>query len=246
MIRIGQGAVSRNTRSGIHVIALLVVMLCGVLESSAQLPSDCREFETPMGIDAGRASAALRAQDWRERSKAVRCLSASERAAELLAVVANDADPRVKRTALYSMGERGVFADIYARLLDDEDSLVRSVAARYAYLSGGSSVDGLRGIATDSSAAQEQRILALQSLEKLGATALPARAYLAQLLNSTERSIRIATVKALGQMGEGAQDVLPVLEARLSQTARDSREAAWLRETIVRIQPSRLGDIGNS
>lgn len=246
MIRIEQGAVSWKTRCGIQMVALLLLNLYAVTESSAQLPSDCREFETPMGIDAGRASAALRARDWRQRSKAVRCLSASERAAELLAVVASDSDPRVKRTALYTMGERGVFADIYARLLDDEDILVRSVAARYGYLSGAAAVDGLRGIATDKAAPQEQRILALQSLEKLGATALSARAYLAQLLNNTDRSIRIAALKALGQMGEGAQDVLPVLEARLGRTARDSREAAWLRETIVRIQPSRLGDVGRS
>lgn len=212
----------------------------GGLSSGATLPSECREFETPLGLDIGRALRVMRSTDWRMRSKVVRCISFLSQADELLRSVAKDADPRVRRTALFALGEKLVVSPFYAQLLADPDPLVRSLAARYAHLSGVLAVDGLVSIASDKKALLEQRVLAIEGIARLAQQALSVRTSLSGLVSDKEPAIRIAAIKAIGSMGKGAKDVLPSLERRLAMVSPTSLEAAWLKESIVRLDPTRL------
>jgi hypothetical protein len=235
MDRVGKGNYVMKLTASLVLSLVLLAPVC----LAAEVPQECREYQTPLGLDAGRISRGLRSDDWRARSRAVRCLTLTEQAAELISPVATDPDPRVKRMALYALGEKRIPARLYAQLLGDTDPLVRAVAAEFAYLSGPSAVDALITSAASTTTTVEERVLSLKSLEKLGRTALSSRSYLFKLLSDNSEPVRIAAARVLGVMGPDASDAVPFLEKSIAAAPRESLEYHWMKETLVRVDPAR-------
>lgn len=173
--------------------------------------------------------------------------ASSEEVIAVLTVAAGDADRQLRHVALHALSDLGPAAesatDTVMGQLSAPDAETRRLAARAL-----GNIDFINIRAEDAlvTALEDTepavRSAALAALVKVGAE-LPGNALemLTSFMKSGDTGVRTDAIKALGMLGSEAEQALPVIEAAMTDGAREVRyNAAWALGRMGDAHPERI------
>src|SRR6266540_3784457 len=152
-----------------------------------------------------------------------------EPAVSALLELLNDADPRLRVTAVLELMAVGPAAqEAVAALsshLEDADPRVRKAAVRALGQIAPRSTKPLHALCLtleDQNTHLFERIWAMESLARMGPAALPAVSALTSLAGGKEHGLALAAIETLGYLGRAPDGALPALRAALEAPSRNA------------------------